>query len=390
MQTKRGGGMYVHIPFCESVCDYCHFVRTANHDPELRRRVVDDICREFTLRQVNCRVLREGRRSLRTVYFGGGTPSVLEPELMASLWTGTVGCLPVSRRLEATAEANPESLTAELAAQWRGIGINRISLGIQGLNDEVLTALGRRCDANTARRALRLANQHFERVAADWILGPGVQASRLVAELAEAVSEGVGHISLYILEVHRDTSLANSLAAGHLTLPADDQLETIYLSAVDALARCGLHQYEVANFALPGHESRHNRSYWRRAPYLGLGPGAHGFWGRRRYTNHPEPAIYHKAVREGHLPEAWAEILDPASRHLEKLFLALRTAQGIPLAALPPQALPLAKGRDEGLWEIHADFLSLTARGFLHIDGIEEKLARGLGRRMSRRRHGPG
>jgi len=372
--------MYVHIPFCGSVCDYCHFVRTASHDHELRRRVVNGMRQEFTLRWEKCRVLREGQRPLQTVYFGGGTPSVLEPELMALLWDSTVGRLPAQRSLEATAEANPESFTAAVASAWREVGINRVSLGIQGLNDEVLFALGRRCDAVTARLALRLASHHFDRVAADWILGPGVQSPILLSELAEAVSEGVGHISLYILEVHGDTPLAASHRAGRVTLPSEEYIESMYLEAVEALEGFGLHQYEVANFALPGHESRHNQNYWSRRPYLGLGPGAHGFWGRRRYANIPAPEAYCTAVRQGDFPEAWSEPLDPEARRLEKLILALRTVRGIPLAALPANVLPLVRGREEGLWEIHGDFLSLTARGFLRIDGIEHLIAQGLGR----------
>ncbi len=376
---ERGGGLYVHVPFCASLCSYCHFARTARHDAPGRARLVAAVVREFALRRDACAVLRDDGRPLRTAYVGGGTPSTLEPELMTALLAGTVGRLPATPDLELTVEANPESLDAARADAWRAAGVNRLSLGVQSLDADVLRLLGRACDPATARAGLRLACASFPRVSADWILGPGVRADRLHRELDEALDLGVEHVSLYILEVHEGTSLARRVAAGKVRLAPPTQTEAVYLGAVDHLASRGLAQYEVSNFARPGAESRHNQAYWRGAPYLGLGPSAHGFWGRRRYANLADLGAYLAAVEAGREPEEMVDPLDLAARRLEALVLPLRTAAGVPLTRLPAGALDLARGEADGWWRLDSGRLRLTPRGFLHVDTIEERLARWSG-----------
>ena len=336
------------------------------------------IIREFELRRERCSVLAEGRRFLETVYVGGGTPSLLEPELMAQLLTGTSERLSAGSPLEVTAEANPESFTPELARAWRMAGINRVSLGIQSLDAGLLAVLDRRCDAATARRALQLACREFDRVAADWILGPRTDGRRLLEELREVTEAGVGHISLYLLELHPGTPLAKAVAAGRVELFPQRELVALYLEAVALLAVQGLDQYEVASFARPGHQSRHNRRYWQRVPYLGLGPAAHGFYGNRRYANIADLDQYLRAIEAGRLPEQEVDHLTRAARRLEAVILPLRTAAGVPLARLPAEALPLARGEREGLWRIEAGCLRLTARGYLQIDSVEATVARAL------------
>jgi len=368
-------GLYVHVPFCGSICSYCHFPRTADHDAAARARYVAGVRREFSLRRERCAVLRDGRRRLETAYLGGGTPSLLEPSLMADLLAGTVGRLPCAEDLELTAEANPESLDETVATAWRDLGIGRVSLGIQSLEPRVLALLGRAADPATARAALARACRTFARVSADWIVGPGLTRDRLLAELSEAADLGVEHFSVYILELHAGTPLAARVAAGKVALPADAETEALYLAVVDHLGGLGFRQYEVSNFARPGAESRHNRAYWRGRPWLGLGPGAHGYWGRRRYANFPRPEDWHAALDAGRIPEAEVDPLDRAARRLERLILGLRTRRGVPLALIPAGALDLERGRAEGLWELDGRRLALTPRGFLRIDTIEERLA---------------
>ncbi|MFO7653824.1 MAG: coproporphyrinogen-III oxidase family protein [Candidatus Krumholzibacteriia bacterium] len=376
---RRGGSLYVHVPFCSSVCRYCHFPRTAAHDPSLRRRLVSAVVRELTLRRADCDVLARGTRPLLTAYVGGGTPSVLEPELFAELLAGTVGTLFTAPDFELTAEANPESFDERVAAAWREAGVQRVGLGVQSLTPVVLRRLGRACDPATARAALVRAVRYFQRVSADWILAPGVTLATLAAELDEALDLGVEHVSLYILEVHAGTPLAGDVAAGRLRLPTERAWEVLYLGAVEHLEARGLRQYEVASFARPGAESRHNGGYWTLRPYLGLGPGAHGYWGRRRYENLRDPSAYCDAVEAGRLPEETVDPLDRRARRLEGLILPLRTADGVPLASLPPGALDLPRGELEGLWRVEGDRLRLTPRGFLRLDALEELLARALG-----------
>lgn len=376
---RPGGGLYIHVPFCGALCSYCNFARTADHDAVLRARTVAACVSEFDLRRDACAVLRERRRPLQSAYIGGGTPSLLEPHLLAALVEGTVRQLPAADDLEFTAEANPESFTALVADAWRDAGIGRVSLGIQSLDPEVLRLLGRRCDPSTARAALSLACRRFERVAADWLIGPGVRRARLLDDLTAAVGLGVGHISLYILELHGGTELANAVAAGRVAMPADARIEKLYLGAVERLAELGLDQYEVANFARIGCESRHNRAYWTGRPYVGLGPGAHGLVGRRRYANTADLAAYLAAVEAGRLPPGIVDHLTLSARRLEAVILPLRTVAGTPLAKIPDGALDLGRGVAAGLWTTDAGRLRLTARGFLRIDSIEQALARSLG-----------
>ncbi len=369
-------GIYIHVPFCGSICSYCHFARTAEHGPELRARYVDGVLAEMALRRQVCRVLAKPKRDLKTCYLGGGTPSALEPELMGRMLDGVLSGIDKSADFELTAEANPESLTPAVAGAWRQLGIGRVSLGVQSLNPVVLKLLGRQCDPATARAALDLAGRTFDRVSADWIIGPGLEQPALLAELSEAADRGVEHFSVYILELHPGTRLENLVARRQVKLLPDRRTEDLYLAVVDHLASLGIAQYEVANFARPGAQSRHNRRYWRHRPWLGLGPGAHGYWGRRRYGNHDDLQVWLAAVDAGRLPEDSVDDLDRAAIGLERLILALRTKNGVAWRELPAGAMDLQRGLDEGLWTLHNGRLVLTSRGFLRIDTIEERLAR--------------
>jgi len=371
-------GLYIHVPFCGSICSYCHFARTADHDAGVRAAYVDGILAEFELRRRGCGILTDGRRKLATCYLGGGTPSELEPELMGRLLAGTIGRLPLAEDFELTAEANPETLGGDLAAAWLDMGITRVSLGVQSLDPDVLKMLGRACDPATARAGLTTACAVFPRVSADWIIGPGIRKEALLAELSEAADLGVEHFSVYILELHPGTRLATLAAEGRWHPAPDRQTENLYLAVIEHLAGLGVRQYEVANFARPGAESRHNRNYWRSRPWLGLGPGAHGFWGRRRYANFDSLARWRAALDDGGLPEASVDPVDREARRLERLILNLRTEGGIALEWLPERGWDTGRGVREGLWEIRDRRLVLTGLGYLRIDSIEEHLV-GLG-----------
>lgn len=369
-------GVYIHVPFCGSICSYCHFARTAEHDAELRARYARAVVREMELRRESCALLAPHRQAPATCYVGGGTPSLLEPALLEQMLVGVWAGF--SRRVdfELTAEANPESFTPEVAGAWRTLGVDRVSLGVQSLDPDVLRWLGRQCDPATAWAALVRACRLFGRVSADWIIGPGLDRKSLLDELSDAVNLGVSHFSVYILEVHPDTRLERLVGRGQVKLLPDHETEDLYLAVVEHLAGLGVPQYEVANFARPGAESRHNRNYWRHRPWLGLGPGAHGYWGRRRYANHDDIGRWLDDVEAGRLPEASIDRLDRHAIRLERLILGLRTSDGIAIGRLPQGALDLERGRQEGLWTVAEGRLRLTSRGFLRIDTIEERLAR--------------
>jgi len=373
----RDGGLYVHVPFCAALCRYCHFPRTDRHDAALRRRLVDGILAEWRRRRARCAFLDPRRVRWRTAYVGGGTPSLLEPELAVRLADGLWGDWPGAPPEEITVEANPESFTPDVARAWRAAGVDRVSLGVQSLDPAVLARLGRRCTPEQAVAALRLAAAVFPRVSADWILAPGCRPAALAREFALARELGVGHVSFYVLELHPGTPLAADVAAGRVPAPGEAETEAAYLAGVAALARLGYRQYEVSNFALPGQESRHNAAYWTGRPYVGLGPGAHSFWGRRRAANLADPEAYLAALARGGLPEAAAEILTPAQRRLERLLLGLRTATGVPLDLLAGADAVLDAGEGE-LWVRRDGRLRLTPRGWLRLDAVTERLSRHL------------
>ena len=177
------------------------------------------------------------------------------------------------------------------------------------------------------------------------------------------------------MELHPDTKLEQRVRRGQVKLLPDSETEALYLAVVEHLASMGVHQYEVSNFCRPGLESRHNQNYWRHRPWLGLGPGAHGYWGRRRYANHDDIHSWLAAVESGELPESSVDEIDGASMRLERLILRLRTKAGLPIDRLPAGALDLARGQSAGLWQVADGRLVLTSRGFLRIDSIEERLA---------------
>ncbi len=364
-------GLYIHVPFCGSLCSYCNFSRTADHQLVVRSRYVDAVIREFELRQKSCAILNS-ERLLNTAYIGGGTPSELEPELMEKLLFGTVGQLKLATNFELTCEANPESFSEEKAHRWLAAGVGRISLGVQSLDEKVLQILGRRCKPQTARNALKLACDTFERVSADWIIGPGLNKKSLFAELEEALTLGVEHFSLYILELHRGTQLEANIRSGKVLLPPDEHTENLYLSVVDFLAERGIYQYEVSNFSRPGAESLHNRNYWLRKPWLALGAAAHGCYGPRRYANESDLMKYLELVESNQLPEAMTDPLNLSARLLERLILGLRTSRGVPVDWLEKNCLDISAGQKAGLWHREDGFIKLTSRGFLVIDSIEE------------------
>ena len=267
-------GLYIHIPYCRSKCRYCDFYSTPCPDgvPEA---YIDALCREMD-RFSPC-----GSTPLRpdTLYFGGGTPSLLTPAQAARL-IRAAGPAPGA---EITLEANPETVTPERLAAFRRAGVNRLSLGIQTARDDSLARLGRRHTAAQSRRALGMAVQAgFTDISGDLMLAlPAYTMAELDETIALLAESGCTHICGYLLKIEPGTPFAAQAAS--LELPDEDAAADRYLAACAELASAGYRQYEISNFALPGFESRHNRKYWEGAPYLGVGPSAHSFLGGRRF-----------------------------------------------------------------------------------------------------------
>lgn len=366
-------GIYIHIPFCKQACTYCDFHFTTSR--KLMPQVVDALEKEMDLRRT-----RDGVERVSTLYFGGGTPSILPPSAVARLVEAVRQRFDLDREAEITLEANPDDISPTSIAAWRAAGINRLSIGIQSFRDEQLRWMNRAHDSKMALAATEVALAGgITDLSIDLIYGlPRLTREEWEAELDTAVGLGANHISAYCLTVEPRTALGHRVKKG-LEKPVDeDAAADQFASMVTVLARAGFAQYEVSNFSKPGFESKHNTSYWRGEPYLGLGPAAHGFVGGNRYWNVANNARYIHAISRDELPET-TEVLSRESRYNEWIMTGLRMREGIaPAEAATRFGIDfdrkfesyIARLVDGGLAERHGDRLNLTSRGLFLADGI--------------------
>lgn len=322
-------GLYLHCPFCSVVCPYCDFAVLTGR-PAARRRFAESLAREIALRA-------GAPFSFETVYFGGGTPTAQTPEELALVLEAARRHLSVGPDARVFLEANPEDVTPESLAAWRELGVGTLSLGVQSFDDEALRLLGRRHSAEQARRSVELALEAgFATVSVDLMFAlPGRDEASWRRELEQATRLGPGHVSCYQLTFHEGTPFHAKRERGELTEPGEDEQAGLFHLTHELLGEAGYEAYEVSNFAKgPEHRSRHNRKYWRHEPYLGLGPSAHSFDGRRRWWNERELAPWQERLERGALPVAEAETLEPGQLALEALLLGLRTTEGVDFDAL--------------------------------------------------------
>ncbi|MDX2062971.1 MAG: radical SAM family heme chaperone HemW [Bacteroidia bacterium] len=378
-------GLYLHIPYCRKACSYCDFYFLTGRSTQAA--FVAALQTELRLRAGTLPT------PLETVYYGGGTPSLLVPAELEALQTAVATLYGTAPSAEVTLEANPDDVTPGRAQAWRALGITRVSLGVQSFHDDELRQMGRAHSADEARRSIgALQAAGFERLSLDLIYHlPGSTPARWGHSLAEALALGVGHLSCYALTVEPRTALAHQVANGRVALPDEAAYTEQYLALVAATQAAGYTHYEVSSFAQPGHESRHNWAYWQGAPYLGLGPAAHSFDGHRtRRWNAPNLHAYLEALAENRLPPHETEVLTAAQRFNEVLVTGLRTQDGFSLpqaqTAFPELDLMrwaerhtayLVKLVAEGLVARPLPQLGLTDRGLLHADGIAARLALG-------------
>jgi putative oxygen-independent coproporphyrinogen III oxidase len=315
-------GVYVHIPFCAARCDYCDFATWTD-----RGHLIDDYVDACVADLARRRT--DGYPAATSVFFGGGTPSLLPAEQLVRILDATVR----TDDAEVTVECNPDSVDAAKLATLRRGGVNRLSFGVQSMSAHVLAALGRTHDPANVSSSVALARDAgFERVNVDLIYGtPGESPDEWAATVAGAIALGVSHISAYALTVEPATPLGRRVAAG-AAAPDDDVQADAYLAADALLGAAGLDWYEVSNWARPGHECRHNLLYWTEGDYLGIGCAAHGHTDGRRWWNLRTPERYLAAINAGTSAEAGAERLEPHSRAEEACALALRTRAGAVVA----------------------------------------------------------
>ncbi|HJS47395.1 MAG TPA: radical SAM family heme chaperone HemW [Gemmatimonadales bacterium] len=363
--------LYVHVPFCARRCSYCDFAIA------VRREVPAADFTEAVLREW------EGWQRepvwdggpLATVYFGGGTPSRLPPAAVATLLDRFAAVRGLAAGAEVTLEANPDDVTPAAAAAWRAAGVNRVSLGVQSFDPAVLRWMHRTHEAPQAAAAVdTLRAAGLGEISLDLIYGVPASLGRdWGADLEQALALAPSHLSCYGLTVEDRTPLARWIARGVAEAPPEGGQAEEFLQLHDVLASAGYDHYEVSNLSRPGHRARHNSAYWGRAPFIGLGPSAHSGFARERRWNLREWEAYRRAVASGGSAEAGRETLDQDAVRLERLYLGLRTAEGVP-ASLVPEGL----AEDwEGLGWARRDggAVRLTPRGWLLLDALVARAA---------------
>jgi oxygen-independent coproporphyrinogen-3 oxidase len=362
-------GIYVHWPFCKAKCPYCDFNSHVRHTPVPAVEFAEALVRELAWFAA-----QTPGRTVSSIFFGGGTPSLMPPSAVGHVLDAVGSLWVVASYCEVTLEANPTSVEARHFAGYHAAGVNRVSVGVQALDDEALRALGRQHTVNEALHAFRLAARTFPRVSFDLIYArPGQSARSWREELARALTEQTGHMSLYQLTIEPGTAFGDLHARGAFPTLDDDTAAELYDITQEMTAAAGLPAYEISNHARPGDESRHNLLYWRYGEYAGVGPGAHSRLldgaNRRAIAMEKHPETWRAAVtRDGHgVVEDSA--LAPADQAAEYLLMGLRTREGIDLArfeAMAGRALDeskIAGFEDMGLVIRSDDRLSATAKG---------------------------
>ncbi len=323
-----GFAVYIHWPFCKSKCPYCDF------NSHVREGIDEQRWRNALLAELAHAAGETAGRRVTSIFFGGGTPSLMAPATVAALLDRAAAHWDIADDVEITLEANPTSVEASRFRDLRAAGVNRLSLGVQALDDAALRFLGRGHDVDEALAALALARAHFPRYSFDLIYArPRQTLAAWCAELERAVALAGDHLSLYQLTIEPGTAFAAAHARGDVVLPEDELAGALYEATQERLARGGLAAYEISNHARPGGESRHNLTYWRYGDYVGVGPGAHGRLtrdGRKIATRRRRaPETWLAAVeRHGHGSEE-PVTLSPEERRQEMLMMGLRLAEGI-------------------------------------------------------------
>lgn len=370
-------GIYIHIPFCKKACHYCnfHFSTSLN----LKNGFIQSLLKEIDLQSNYL-----NSTPVETIYFGGGTPSLLEEKELAQVMDKLYGSFNISPRSELTLEANPDDIAPEKLAAWKSTGINRLSIGIQSFFDQDLQWMNRAHDARQARKCIIMAQDAgFNNLTIDLIYGTPTQSNEQWLEnIQTAVGLNIPHLSCYALTVEPGTAL-NKMIELRRKEAVDPEKQAIqFLLLMNQLKGYGYEHYEISNFAKPGFRSRHNSSYWQGKSYLGLGPSAHSYNGHTRKWNIANNALYIQSIRQGTIPSE-EEILSLQQQLNEFIMISLRTAEGLDLEILekkfsPPQRLKLEKDVSKyielGQVERINASLRLTDAGKLFADGISADL----------------
>ncbi|RYY17078.1 MAG: radical SAM family heme chaperone HemW [Cytophagaceae bacterium] len=366
-------GLYLHIPFCKQACHYCDFHFSTSLG--LKSQFVEALLKEMTLRRA---YLPDPAAPLETIYFGGGTPSLLTSEELSRIFEAIQATFLVSPQAEITLEANPDDLTAEKLAGLAASPVNRLSIGLQSFHEPHLRLMNRAHSAQESGEAVRRAQAAgFENISVDLIYGvPAATHAIWEADLARLFELRVPHVSAYALTIEPDTAFGRRLKKGTFVAPPEEFVAQQFEMLLTQLRAHGYEQYEISNFCQPGRESRHNANYWRGVPYLGLGPSAHSFDGRsRQYAVANNPQYVAAVLERGEVP-ATVEHLSPLDQANEYLLTTLRTSQGCDLGHLRNAlGLDLLAGRADYLRSLTSQGMATLENGILRLTDAGKLLA---------------
>ncbi len=367
--------MYIHIPFCKQACHYCdfHFSTSVKKKPQL----VEALCLELELRK------KENVGQVETIYFGGGTPSLLTAEELQQIFDVIFQNFEVAGDAEITLEANPDDLSEEKLKELAASPVNRLSIGVQSFFQEDLELMNRAHNEKEALEAIQLAKKYFDNISIDLIYGiPGMSRERWQENLGIALDLEVPHISSYALTVEPRTALKSMIEKGKIAPVEEEAAKEHYELMIDVLEKAGFENYEFSNFGKPGYFSRNNTAYWFGKPYLGIGPSAHSFDGNIRKWNVSNNSLYIKALQKGEIPQEIEE-LNTIDRYNEYVMTRLRTKWGVSLPEvqqkfgddflqyLQQEAEALFKN---GLLEREGEHLKVSKKGKFLSDGIAADL----------------
>ncbi len=380
-----GFGIYLHWPFCKAKCPYCDFNSHVRHQPVDQERFASAMIAELGLYADR---IKGARRNVpvTSVFFGGGTPSLMQPAIVGRLLDTIADLWTVAPDAEITLEANPTSVEAEHFRGYASAGVNRVSLGVQSLYDDQLRFLGRMHSADEAKAAIKLAQKHFDRMSFDLIYARPHQTPEAWAkELDEAIALAADHLSLYQLTIEQDTPFFALYRNGRFELPDEDTSVALYEMTHERLEMHGMPAYEISNHARPGYESRHNLTYWRYGDYVGVGAGAHGRLqlanGRLATSNERHPESWLKHVEQQGTGAIEEEILTLEEQSDEFLIMGLRVKEGIDLERYERLAgRKLDEARidwlvGEGLLVRKGNRIGATRAGFLVLNALVADLA---------------
>ncbi|QLG47203.1 radical SAM family heme chaperone HemW [Costertonia aggregata] len=374
--ASRGGGIYIHIPFCKQACHYCDFHFSTSMGK--KEAMVMAFCKELEFRKDEFK-----GEIVETIYFGGGTPSVLDTDEIKRIIASVYGHYTVAKNPEITLEANPDDLSKDKITQLSQSPVNRLSIGVQSFFDQDLKLMNRAHSSEEAIASLSLATHYFENISIDLIYGmPNMTNERWLENIEKAISFGVPHISSYALTIEPKTALANFVAKG-LVQPVDDEVAQHHFNILsERLTKAGYDCYEISNFGKPGYFSKNNSAYWQQKKYMGIGPSAHSFDGNRRGWNINNNPKYLKAIENGELPME-VEVLSTTDKYNEYVMTGLRTIWGVSLTKIATEygvkykeyaMMQAEKYVAQHLLYLDGDILLATKKGKFLADGIAADL----------------